>query len=189
MGNKQTMSRNILYQLKKHNKSRAEVCDALGIGYSTFTAWANGGAYPRIDKIEMLAEYFGISKAELIEEQTTSSALRTPAEIGEVIRTRREEMGITPEQLAELAYTTPNTIRKWEKGKIAEPRTDLLENLSKALNLPTAILRGVPQSTETIQRQKLISAIDRALSDAYLTDDEIQDLIKYIEFILLKRTR
>ena len=51
----------------KRNKSRNEVCEALNFKYTTFTDWCNGVKYPRIDNIEKLANYFGISKSDLIE--------------------------------------------------------------------------------------------------------------------------
>ena len=39
------------------------MCDALGVKYTTFTDWVKGNSYPRIDKIELMANYFGISKS------------------------------------------------------------------------------------------------------------------------------
>ena len=38
--------------------------------HTTFTDWVNGKTYPRIDKIEMLANYFGIKKSDLIEDKS-----------------------------------------------------------------------------------------------------------------------
>lgn len=70
-GNKQTMANNILYYMKIHNKSRNDMCDALDVSYSTFSDWVNAKKYPRIDKIEMMANFFNISKADLVEEPTT----------------------------------------------------------------------------------------------------------------------
>lgn len=51
-------------------KSRRDVCAALGFSYYTFSDWVNGKKYPRMDKVEMLADYFGILKSDLIEERT-----------------------------------------------------------------------------------------------------------------------
>lgn len=53
-----------------HGKSRRDVCAALGFSYYTFSDWVNGKKYPRMDKVEMLADYFGILKSDLIEEKT-----------------------------------------------------------------------------------------------------------------------
>lgn len=69
-GNKETMAKNIRYYMETHNKTRKDMCQALNVSYSTFTDWVNGNKYPRIDKIEMMANYFHISKADLVEEPT-----------------------------------------------------------------------------------------------------------------------
>ena len=62
-------SQNLKYQMDLHRKSRQDVSDALGISYFTITSWVNGTKYPRMDKIEKLAEYFGILISDLVEEQ------------------------------------------------------------------------------------------------------------------------
>ena len=67
LGNKKIMARNIQYYMQKKGKTRREVCEDLGLKYTTFTSWVTGEIYPRIDKIEMLANYFGVSKADLVE--------------------------------------------------------------------------------------------------------------------------
>lgn len=51
------------------------MCDALGVKYTTFTDWVKGNSYPRIDKIELMANYFGISKADLVEDRSDDSSL------------------------------------------------------------------------------------------------------------------
>lgn len=68
LGNKETMAKNIRYYMDLYHKTRQDMCDALGVKYTTFTDWVNGNAYPRIDKIEMMANFFNISKSDLVEE-------------------------------------------------------------------------------------------------------------------------
>ena len=70
LGNKKIMSKNIQYYMDKNNKSRNDMCEALGVKYTTFTDWVKGNTYPRIDKIELMANYFGISKSDLVEEHS-----------------------------------------------------------------------------------------------------------------------
>lgn len=67
LGNKEIMAANIRRYMELKGKNRAEICHDLGFAYTTFSDWINGNKYPRIDKIEMLANYFGISKADLVE--------------------------------------------------------------------------------------------------------------------------
>ena len=46
-----------------------EIAEAIGVATSTFNDWMKGKKYPRIDKIELLANYFGILKSDLIEDK------------------------------------------------------------------------------------------------------------------------
>lgn len=71
LGNKEVMAKNIQYYMDLHGKTRKEMCEALGVKYTTFTDWVKGNVYPRIDKIELMANYFGIEKSDLIEDKST----------------------------------------------------------------------------------------------------------------------
>ena len=73
LGNKAVFSRNLRSLMSQFGKDRKQVCDDLGFKYTTFTDWYNGNKYPRIDKIEILADYFGVLKSDLIEEKTVPS--------------------------------------------------------------------------------------------------------------------
>ena len=68
LGNKEIMAKNLQYYMEKYDKDRNDICKDLNIPYTTFTEWVKGKSYPRIDKIELLANYFGIQKSDLIEE-------------------------------------------------------------------------------------------------------------------------
>lgn len=63
------LAENLKLYMEAKDKKRNEICRDLGLKYSTFSDWANGKKYPRIDKIELLANYFGIEKSDLIEEK------------------------------------------------------------------------------------------------------------------------
>lgn len=67
-GNKTTLSKNLKKYIAKSGKDRGEIASELKISYSTLTDWINGNKYPRINNVEKLAEYFNISKSDLIED-------------------------------------------------------------------------------------------------------------------------
>lgn len=69
LGNKKIFAENLAYQMDLHGKKFRQMEAELGFPYSTIKSWATGENYPRIDKIEKLANYFGITKADLIEKQ------------------------------------------------------------------------------------------------------------------------
>ena len=77
IGNKETFAKNLTYYLSICGKEQKEVAGDIGVATSTFNEWVKGKKYPRIDKIEMLANYFRIKKSDLIEDKKT-----TPEEQG-----------------------------------------------------------------------------------------------------------
>ena len=54
--------------MEKQGVTATEVCTALGIKQNTFSDWVNAKTYPRIDAIEKMSQYFGVSKAFLVED-------------------------------------------------------------------------------------------------------------------------
>ena len=69
LGNKEIFSKNLRYYIERTGKDRRELAEIWGFPYSTVTEWINGRKYPRIDRIEIMADYFGILKSDLIEEK------------------------------------------------------------------------------------------------------------------------
>lgn len=73
LGNKKAMSKNIKKYMTVNNVDRMKLSRDLKIKYSTLSDWINEKTYPRIDKIELMANYFNVTKADLIEESTMPS--------------------------------------------------------------------------------------------------------------------
>lgn len=73
LGNKEIFSKNLKYYMTINNKDRNDVCRDLGFAYTTFAEWYNGNIYPRIDKIEILANYFNIRKSDLVESKENNN--------------------------------------------------------------------------------------------------------------------
>lgn len=82
---KQIMAENIKYYMEKKGITNQQLCDALNFKYTTFIDWINAVTYPRIGKIETMADYFHCSKSDLIEEHVTREQHDTNSEIVEVI--------------------------------------------------------------------------------------------------------
>lgn len=69
LGNKEVMAENIQYYLDRHGITRYKMCQDLNISYTTLATWLQAKSYPRIDKIEMMANYFHIPKSALVEKR------------------------------------------------------------------------------------------------------------------------
>ena len=64
------LAKNIRHYMEQNNKTRNEMCEALNVKYTTFTDWVNAKTYPRIERIEQMAEFFGIEKSALLEDHS-----------------------------------------------------------------------------------------------------------------------
>lgn len=65
---KTILAKNIRHYMEQNKKTRSEMCEALGVKYTTFTDWVNAKTYPRIDRIEQMADYFGVETSALLED-------------------------------------------------------------------------------------------------------------------------
>ena len=68
LGNKEIMAANIKRYLDGRSMTMKDLSVEIGVPYTTVCAWCNGETYPRIDKIELMAQFFGITKADLVED-------------------------------------------------------------------------------------------------------------------------
>lgn len=50
-------------------KTQAEIARDLGINKSTLSGWMSGARVPKMDKIDMLCEYFGCTRTDIMEPQ------------------------------------------------------------------------------------------------------------------------
>lgn len=64
---KEVFSTNLKRQLEVNDKQPADLVRDLKIPFSTVSNWLNGVKFPRMGKVEMLAQYFGIEKSDLLE--------------------------------------------------------------------------------------------------------------------------
>lgn len=70
--NKKIFAKNLNYYMTTNNKNQSDLVTDLNLTASTVSDWANGKKYPRVDKMQLLADYFGILKSDLTEEHETS---------------------------------------------------------------------------------------------------------------------
>lgn len=105
IGNKEVLSKNLKKYIAKSGKERTMIAEDLGFPYSTLTDWVNGKKYPRINNIDKLADYFGISKSDLIEdfEETKKDNDRIVSIIVK-LRTNKELLDVV-EKLSSLNKT------------------------------------------------------------------------------------
>ena len=65
----EVLASNLRFYMERAGKTQKDMADIVGVSAPTFSDWINAKKYPRIDKIEIMADYFGILKSDLIEEK------------------------------------------------------------------------------------------------------------------------
>lgn len=61
--------RKLLHYMSINNKTRNDLVRDLGFKYSTIRDWEKGLTIPRMDKVQMLANYFNCTNSDLIEDK------------------------------------------------------------------------------------------------------------------------
>lgn len=65
------IARNLRRIASDAGKSQADIARDLGINKATVSSWMNGTRIPRMEKIDMLASYFNVTRAEIMEEHSS----------------------------------------------------------------------------------------------------------------------
>ena len=103
--NADVFSRNLRRYVEESGMRSMDVAAAIGVTPAAVSDWMNGKKYPRIDKIELLADLFHILKSDLIEDKSAAVPDAFPGQ---------------EEALAIYARLTP------ENRKLAESYLDFL---------------------------------------------------------------
>ena len=67
---KEVLAENLRSYMESRGINQKELAEIVGVSAPTINDWLKAKKYPRIDKIEIMADYFGILKSHLIEDKT-----------------------------------------------------------------------------------------------------------------------
>ena len=70
--NLEIFTRNFNRYLKNSGKKQVEVAMYVGVSTGTISDWKMGRAYPRMDKVQLIADCFGIKKSDLVEDNNVA---------------------------------------------------------------------------------------------------------------------
>ena len=74
IGNKEIFARNLAFYIERSGRTQKELSLAWDVPTSTINNWVLGKTYPRMGKIELMANYFSILKSDLIEDKEKSAS-------------------------------------------------------------------------------------------------------------------
>lgn len=184
--NKEVMAKNIRYYLKLSRKTRKQLCRDLNLPYSTFTDWCCARKYPRIDKIEMMASYFGIEKSDLIED-AMGVMNEFNVEVGDRIKFARKRKRMSMKELGEKVSLHESTISRYEKGEIMALDVGKLKEFAKALDVPQSYLMGLDEKSKIESTTRFYQIWNDVVGNDELTEDEFERIAHFAKFIISER--
>ena len=94
---KQTVfTKNLQRYLELNNATQKDVSRVVGVTTGTFCDWTKGRSVPRLDKMQKLAQYFGVEITDLIEPPKDDEESKHQKEIAALV----EELHNKPELLS-----------------------------------------------------------------------------------------
>lgn len=180
---REVFPKNLQKIMSEKDLKQKDIAQVLGVTPSAINDWVRGKKYPRVDKIETLAKYFGIDKSALTEEQPRTL---TPAEVGTELRSILKSKDLSPAEVDKLASLKLGTTAKIIAGKY-EPHIDVAIKLSAVLDVPAPLILGVQEDAQAISRQRFRTRLYQEIPDLILNDDEITEIINYIKYLMSKR--
>ena len=87
---KKIFSKNLKYYMDLNSKNQMDLMNDLHLSSSTVSNWCTGLKLPRMDKVQMLADYFKINKSDLIEEKPLTS--RDQKDIEKILSQTKEQL-------------------------------------------------------------------------------------------------
>lgn len=124
---------------KKLGLTNEELAKLSGVPKGTLDKILSGVTKdPKLNTLKALAKVFNCTLDDFDDEDNIPFKM----ELKDIIKKRREELGLTYEQLGNLVGVGKSTVRKWETGMIENMRRDNIVALAKALNISPAIIMG-----------------------------------------------
>lgn len=170
IGNKQIMADNIKRLLKQKGLNPHQMALELNLKYTTVNDWVNAKSYPRIDKIELMANFFGVSKSNLVE---SSSSFSNQLKEVEIALSEGLEQSKEISKLASSAYDSflenalevLQILKETENAHLLDSETlldsiNLLENLIK--DMDNAVKKMLKMNIKHMELNLLKKKLDKA---------------------------
>lgn len=83
---KEIFAENLRYYLAESGKRQVDLSRAVGVSTGTAADWCMARSYPRMDKVEIIADFLGIQISDLINERPTTEESRLEQERFEIAK-------------------------------------------------------------------------------------------------------
>ncbi|MBR4249933.1 MAG: helix-turn-helix transcriptional regulator [Verrucomicrobia bacterium] len=179
--NAKIFAANLRRYIDLSGKRDREIAEIVGVSTGTMSEWLNGKKYPRISKIEKLAQYFNIQKADLIEAHTSG---RQPEDPRAVFKINMADLmrlkGKTQADISRDLGVPQATVSSWCVGT-KFPRVEILRHLAEYLGTDISSLLSAGPAPDPSGDPRLAPLIDRA---SRLSQKNLDLLTRFAEILL-----
>lgn len=136
--NKETTASRLRYLMEKRNIKQIDILRAalpyakeygIKLNRSDISQYVSGKVEPRQTKLIVLGKALNVDPVWLMGIDTNMYSL------GERIKLKREEYGLSVEDLSRMSGIDQNVIRQYESGEIKTPKTSVLRKLSYVFDM------------------------------------------------------
>ncbi|MBL4934068.1 helix-turn-helix domain-containing protein [Clostridium paridis] len=104
-------------------------------------------------------------------------------EMNEKIKQKREELGLTLQEVGEYLGVSKATVQRYESGEIKNLKLDSIEKLAEILKVSPAYLMGWEEQRKLNKLETLAAHFD---GDDF-TKDDLDDIENFINYIKSKK--
>lgn len=193
--NKEIFANNLSFYMEQKGVDRNTLCADLDLKYTTVRDWLKGITYPRIGKIELLANYFNINKSDLIENKI-STAQPSDSLLKEITNTARK---LSPEN-KKIVLRTSEDLLKEQKNEEETKKNEVSENIIRlddyrqtTYRRVTGVVSAGSGSMQDDDLDMEVSFYEDEIPDdydaiAYVVGNSMEPKIKNGDYLFIKNT-
>lgn len=186
LGNKQIMADNIKRLLSAKGLNPRQLAIALDFKYTTVNDWVNAKTYPRIDKIEMLANFFNVSKSDLVENKNEEIATTSP------VQAIYDQL-TPPRQAKALTYLEKQLLEQKNENIVSENIISLDDYRQTTHRRVTGVVSAGSGSMQDDDLDMEVSFYEDEIPDnydaiAYVVGNSMEPKIKNGDYLFIKNT-
>ncbi|VMW16259.1 cI repressor [Streptococcus pneumoniae] len=194
--NKEIFANNLSFYMEQKGVDRNTLCADLDLKYTTVRDWLKGITYPRIGKIELLANYFNINKSDLIENkiftaQPSDSLLEKITNTARKLNTDNKKIVLrTSEELLESQENEEET----KINEVSENIIRLDDYRQATYQRVTGVVSAGSGSIQDDDLDMEVSFYEDEIPDdydaiAYVVGNSMEPKIKNGDYLFIKNTQ
>jgi hypothetical protein len=167
---KQIFSENLNNLVFESGKKQSEIAKAIVVSPQTFNTWTQGIAIPRMDKIQLLADYFRVKKSALIEKHYSASESEnigfneTQRSFAKNLNQLLSSNNKTQLELANFIGVSNTAVNKWTKG-CNTPRMDKIDLICSFFHIQRKDLFAGAADKQACDNNAEINKVSQAILD------------------------